>query len=85
MGDQLKHISKFMSLVLRHKPEEIGLQLDESGWAAVEELITTMNESGVSENQIRHVVAQVEMQSQSQSTYYHQSQPLGQCREMRSV
>ena len=43
MGDQLKHISKFMSLVLRHKPEEIGLQLDESGWAAVEELITTMN------------------------------------------
>ncbi|WP_291910445.1 RNA 2'-phosphotransferase [Chitinophaga sp. CB10] len=36
---QKKHISKFLSLVLRHKPEEIGLQLDESGWADVEELI----------------------------------------------
>ena len=48
MEKQLKHISKFMSLVLRHKPEEIGLQLDENGWTSVEELITKMNENGVS-------------------------------------
>ena len=48
MKDQLKHISKFMSLVLRHKPEEIGLQLDENGWAIVHELISKMNENGIS-------------------------------------
>jgi putative RNA 2'-phosphotransferase len=40
------NISKFMSLVLRHKPEVIGLQLDEHGWASVDELISKMNEKG---------------------------------------
>ena len=36
-------ISKFLSLVLRHKPEVIGLALDENGWANVKELIDKMN------------------------------------------
>ncbi|MCP4317981.1 MAG: RNA 2'-phosphotransferase [Hyphomicrobiales bacterium] len=31
--------SKFLSYVLRHKPEAIGLELDAEGWASVEELI----------------------------------------------
>lgn len=35
----LKDISKYMSLILRHKPEAIGISLDEHGWANVEELI----------------------------------------------
>jgi putative RNA 2'-phosphotransferase len=46
MQQQLKHISKLLSLVLRHKPETIGLQLDENGWADVKELIQKINESG---------------------------------------
>lgn len=32
-------LSKFLSLVLRHQPETIGLQLDEHGWAEVQQLI----------------------------------------------
>ena len=39
-GSQNKKISKFLSFVLRHKPETINLVLDENGWANVEELIT---------------------------------------------
>lgn len=35
----LKSVSKYMSLILRHKPEAIGISLDEHGWANVEELI----------------------------------------------
>ena len=35
----LTRISKFLSLILRHKPEEIGIKLDEHGWANVKELI----------------------------------------------
>ncbi len=35
----LKKTSKFISLILRHKPEVIGITLDEHGWANVEELI----------------------------------------------
>ncbi|MBD5396047.1 MAG: RNA 2'-phosphotransferase [Lachnospiraceae bacterium] len=31
--------SKFISLILRHKPETIGISLDEHGWANVDELI----------------------------------------------
>lgn len=37
---QKKKISKFISLVLRHKPEVINLKLDENGWTDVDELIT---------------------------------------------
>ena len=35
----LTSTSKFVSLILRHKPETIGIQLDEHGWASVSELI----------------------------------------------
>lgn len=38
-------VSKFIALILRHKPETIGISLDEHGWADVKELIT-----GVSRN-----------------------------------
>lgn len=31
--------SKFLSLVLRHRPEVLGLELDESGWADVDDLL----------------------------------------------
>ena len=37
--NQKKSISKFLSLVLRHQPQTIGLTIDENGWAEVEELI----------------------------------------------
>jgi putative RNA 2'-phosphotransferase len=39
MNKSVVKISKFLSLVLRHQPEKIGLSLDESGWASVERLI----------------------------------------------
>lgn len=34
----LENISKYMCLILRHKPETIGITLDEHGWANVDEL-----------------------------------------------
>ena len=40
MKMNLTSTSKFVSLILRHKPETIGIQLDEHGWANVNELIT---------------------------------------------
>lgn len=35
----LQNISRYMSLILRHKPEIIGISLDEHGWAVVDDLI----------------------------------------------
>lgn len=35
----LKDISKFLSLILRHKPETIGVTMDPNGWVDVDELM----------------------------------------------
>lgn len=40
-----KSTSKFISLILRHKPETIGITLDEHGWADVKELIEGVNKT----------------------------------------
>ena len=40
----LRDTSKFISLILRHKPEAIGISLDEHGWANVDELIALCKE-----------------------------------------
>ena len=39
-------ISKFLSYVLRHKPEEIGIKLDKNGWVDIYELIQKSNDNG---------------------------------------
>ena len=54
-----KRISKFLSLVLRHKPEKIGLELDLQGWADVDSLIEKLNANGpaVSREILEEVVA----------------------------
>ena len=41
-----KNTSKFISLILRHKPQTIGIDLDEHGWADVGELIDGVNHAG---------------------------------------
>ncbi len=37
--------SKFLSLILRHKPEVIGITLDEHGWARVDEVIAGIGQT----------------------------------------
>ena len=39
MNTQVVATSKFLSLILRHQPEKIGLSLDANGWADIEELL----------------------------------------------
>jgi putative RNA 2'-phosphotransferase len=46
MASDSKSKSKFLSLILRHKPEEIGLELDAEGWASIDQLITPANAKG---------------------------------------
>lgn len=41
----LTKTSKYISLILRHKPEKIGITLDEHGWANVNELIDGVNKT----------------------------------------
>lgn len=39
MKSNLVRVSKFISLVLRHRPDKIGLKLDAHGWANVSDLL----------------------------------------------
>lgn len=48
MGNNKNNLSKFISLILRHKPEAIGITLDEHGYANVEELIEGINKQNYS-------------------------------------
>jgi len=52
-------ISRFISLVLRHKPETIDLILDDNGWANIDELIIKMNKHGfeLTIDTLNHIVA----------------------------
>ncbi len=43
---ELKKKSKLLSLVLRHQPETIGIELDESGWVDVQVLLDALNRNG---------------------------------------
>jgi putative RNA 2'-phosphotransferase len=47
MPPPLVRLSKFLSLVLRHHPERIGLELDGGGWADVEELLEKSRQADV--------------------------------------
>jgi putative RNA 2'-phosphotransferase len=46
MSNSLEKASKFLSYVLRHKPDAIGLQLDANGWANIDELIACAGRHG---------------------------------------
>ena len=39
-------LSKFLSFILRHEPESIGLSLDRQGWAEIDRLIELANAQG---------------------------------------
>jgi putative RNA 2'-phosphotransferase len=47
---KIKKLSKYLSLILRHRPEKIKLQLDKNGWASVESLLEKVNASHVQFN-----------------------------------
>lgn len=64
MDKNLISLSKFLSLVLRHQPERIGLLLDQNGWASLEDLIHLANKQGwqLTQAAIEEVVATNEKQ-----------------------
>ena len=61
---QLKNTSKFLSMILRHSPQTIGLQLDENGWADVAELITksAKHRQHFTKEELEEIVAQNDKQ-----------------------
>ena len=58
MSDPHKKTSKFLSLVLRHEPQRIGIELDPAGWVGVSELLEGCARAGhvISMEELREVV-----------------------------
>ncbi|MCP4479712.1 MAG: RNA 2'-phosphotransferase [Planctomycetaceae bacterium] len=58
MNRRLTKVSKYLSFVLRHHPEAIGLKLDPERWTNVEELVQKANASGksITLSQVKDVV-----------------------------
>lgn len=61
--DRHSKISKFLSYVLRHKPEKIGIKLGEDGWVDVKELIEKSKKEIVFDfNELKEVVKNCDKQ-----------------------
>ena len=58
MGSRDVQLSKFLSLVLRHQPDTIGLALDAQGWAVIDELMAKSDVAGTrfTREDLLHVV-----------------------------
>ncbi|MEM1367106.1 MAG: RNA 2'-phosphotransferase [Cyanobacteria bacterium P01_H01_bin.15] len=46
MSQRMIRVSKLLSLVLRHKPEDIGIALDSQGWVSVPTLLNALAANG---------------------------------------
>lgn len=63
----LTKVSKYISLILRHKPEEIGIELDKCGWVNIDELVkgVSKNYPGFNTDILKEIVATDEKQRYS--------------------
>ena len=61
---RMKSTSKFLSLILRHAPEKIGVRLTADGWLNIDELIAAANRHGnsLTRDLIEQVVAENDKQ-----------------------
>jgi putative RNA 2'-phosphotransferase len=59
MNKNLTTTSKFLSLVLRHQPETVGLTLDDAGWVTVDDLLAACRAHGrsIDRAQLDEIVA----------------------------
>ncbi len=57
-------LSRFLSLVLRHEPERLGLSLDAEGWLEVERLLSACQAHGLTltRERLEHLVASSDKQ-----------------------
>lgn len=52
----IKKTSKYLSFILRHQPDSIGLELSEQGWAHIDELIDRTHKFQLTKELIQTVV-----------------------------
>ena len=81
----LNKTSKFLSLILRHKPEVIGIALDEHGWANVNELITKINDNSDIKEFNRAVLEYIEKTDNKQRYSFNEDKTLIRANQGHSI
>jgi putative RNA 2'-phosphotransferase len=61
---RLVRVSKYLSLILRHRPHDLGLTLDQGGWVPVDALLQASAAKGfaISQTELAQVVAESDKQ-----------------------
>ena len=75
--------SKFLSLVLRHKPEELGIILDTHGWAATEEVIRLSANSSIAFT--NEILEQIVSECEKQRFEFNEDRTKIRCRQGHSL
>jgi len=59
MNKRLTKISKFLSFILKHNPQSIGLQLNAEGWLNIADLIknANANSKSITLEQVQTIIA----------------------------
>lgn len=57
-----RHLSKFMSVILRHEPEKFGINLDEHGFVPIAELMKSLAQENFTEEDVRETVSKCDKQ-----------------------
>ncbi len=76
-------LSKFISLILRHHPEAVNIQLDEHGWADVEELIAGIKKTGKRIN--RELLEEIVRTDQKQRYSFNEDKTLIRANQGHSI
>ncbi|MCR4715869.1 MAG: RNA 2'-phosphotransferase [Lachnospiraceae bacterium] len=79
------NISKFISLILRHKPETIGITLDEHGWADVTELIEGINKSKQSDVLTMEILERIVAEDEKQRYSFNEDKTLIRANQGHSI
>ena len=56
---EIVKISKFLSLVLRHKPETIGIDMSDDGWVKVDDLIKKFNDHASNSTKLNTITKEI--------------------------
>lgn len=69
MNKRLTKISKYLTFVLRHEPQSIGMTPDENGFLNIGQLVQNANAAGksITVEQVREVLAKQELPLFAQS------------------
>ena len=83
--NQSKRTSKFLSLVLRHQPETIGIKLSSAGWIEVDELLGAINRHPNNIKLDRKLLEQVVNSNDKQRFEFDETQSMIRARQGHSV